>query len=521
MDNRSRPAFRGPESDLSRKFGLKIQQSDGLTVSEEWITRYGFMVENPEFGVHKYVPTPKQLDFHESLKENCIIEGSRGTGKSVCIRNDAHMRALACPGYNYLIVRRTMPELKKTHLRFIGQEMRILGGTYHKTDAIAQYHNGSTGFFSHCETEDDMMKILGSEYCAVYFDEISTFTGEMITKIATCTRVPEGSDLMALVRGGTNPIGVGADYVRKAYLTKDIQPEDDPEYNPDDYEAIHTTLDDNPYIDKVQYIKRLSNLPEHIRRAWLDGEWVVEGMYFHDYYPTKHRPVGEGESEPYDWHVTTIYPRIKSSRTDIIGLEQHQWVQIYRTVDWGFSPDPAVCLWIAVLPNSRAFVMKEMHWRSKTAAHVAKIIKSESEGMHIVETYCDPTMFYGSEATGNMSVGDIFESNGVPLTPVKNDRIVAGYAIHEYLNTLCVDGLPKLQMYGPGCPMLVRTIPEMRTDKNDPRKIADGNDHWVISLAYFCMQRTGVSQETFEVQVPRWMRPKKQNIKRLGAESVR
>lgn len=498
-----RPPFLGPDG----------------KVTQEWKDAYRFRVEHPQHGVHEYIPTAKGLDFHESSYLNELIEGSRGTGKSMIIRNDAHMRALAYPGFKYLIVRRTMPELKKSHLKpeFLPREMLIFGGTYHKTDHIAFYANGSHGTFAHCETEDDMLKLLSSEYDAIYFDEVSTFTWTMFTKIASCCRVAEGSGLTAIIRAGTNPIGVGAAEVRSHFITKDVNLEDDQDYNPDEWHNISTTLEDNPFIDRVQYIKQLKKLPEHIQRAWLGGEWILEGMYFHDFKATK-------SSLP--WHVVEETPQISNRLREMHQWEGRKgwfnWIQIYRAVDWGFSPDPAVCLWIAVLPNGRAFVFKEKVWRSTPARVVAQEIVKASDGMRIAETYCDPTMFYGKEATELTSIGDIFEVNGVPLTPAINDRAQAGFAIHEYLTTILEDGLPKVQIYIYGCPWLIKTIPEMRTHKTDPRKIADGNDHFVIALAYFCMGAVGNSRESYEISTPRWMRPKKSTtLRKLGWESVK
>src|SRR4051812_10272275 len=84
-----------------------------------------------------YRPTAKGAEYHELTVPNAILEGPRGTGKSIILRNDAHIHALMHPGMAYLIVRRTMPELKKSHLRFIEQEMHRLGGTFNKTDSIA------------------------------------------------------------------------------------------------------------------------------------------------------------------------------------------------------------------------------------------------------------------------------------------------------------------------------------------------------------------------------------------------
>jgi len=181
-------------------------------------------------------------------------------------------------------------------------------------------------------------------------------------------------------------------------------------------------------------------------------------------------------------------------------------------------------LWITVLPNTRAFILKEKHWHSTTAREVARSIREESQDMRIVDTFCDPTIFFGEQATEHESIGNIIEAAGVPLTPSINDRAAAGFAIHEYLNTVLDDGLPKLQIYGPACPMLTRTLPEMRTHPSDPRKIANGNDHWVIALAYFCMGATGTSREPRISHKPRWMRPNpkhhRQTDLRLGLESV-
>jgi hypothetical protein len=506
--------------------------ADDTFPTQEWRDRYAFIIHDQKTGkkVHEYIPAPKQLDYHESTTPNCIMEGSRGTGKSITIRNDAHMRALMHPGYTYLIVRRTIPELRKSHLRFLPAEMKAIGGTFNKTENIAYYPNGSLGYFSHCETEDDMMKLLGSEYALVVFDEITTFTWTMITKVASCARVTEDSGLLALVRGGTNPIGVGADEIRKFYVDKTVDPLEDPDYDPAEYEAIHMTLADNPHIDRDQYVKRLSSLPEHIRKAWLDGEWIVEGAYFHDYKPVRTVTAKDNAKtlEAYtpgstiEWHVVSSLPTVRNKRVQDMGWDEpFQWLQVYRAIDWGFSPDPAVCLWIAVLPVGRAFVLKERTWKSTPARQVAADIVQDSKGMRIVDTYCDPTMFMGSKATDNTSIGDIFEDNGVPLTPSINDRAAAGFAIHEYLNTILEDGLPQLQIYGPACPQLTRTIPQMRIHKTDPRKLADGPDHWTISLSYFCQGRIGTSREPHTVHTPLYMKPKVEAGFRLGSESVR
>ncbi len=103
------------------------------------------------------------------------------------------------------------------------------------------------------------------------------------------------------------------------------------------------------------------------------------------------------------WHCVQTLPMWKNEY-----LFNLPWINIYRAVDWGYDPDPAVCLWIASLPSGQAIVFKERTWKRTLASDVAQQIKQESEGMHIVETFCDPTMFI---KTGNApySIGELFQ----------------------------------------------------------------------------------------------------------------
>ncbi|HEX6276024.1 MAG TPA: phage terminase large subunit [Polyangiaceae bacterium] len=454
-----------------------------------------------------YRPTVRGAEFHDLAIPNAILEGPRGTGKSIILRNDAHIHALKWPGMAYLIVRRMMPELRRSHLRFIEREMVKLGGTFNKTESIAYYANGSRGYYGHCETDADVLIYLGSEFARLYIDEITTFPGDMILKLGSTIRVPEGSGWIAALRGGTNPLGESADFVQRWFITKEVPEEESDEYDASEYTALKMVPEDNPFMDWAQYRRRLKNLPEHVRRAWLAGEWVIEGVYFNDF---KQRRNGA------PWHVLDEPPTHKNET--VSELNQPHGVAMYRCLDFGFDPDPAVCLWVAVLPSGRCVVVKERTWYQTTAVEVGRAVKRESEGMRITETFADPSMFDNQKATGT-SVADLIEQQGIALTPSVNDRIAAGYAIHELLNTE-IAGTPKLQFLRYGCPQLIRTLPEIRQDKNNPQKIAHGNDHYVMALSYFAMGNAVPSLEVVESVRKPWMRAYHQGF-RIGADNVR
>ncbi len=442
-------------------------------------------------------PECNQVAFHESNAPNLLALGTRGTGKSTTLRWDAIGRCLAVPGFRALIIRRTMPDLRKSHLAFIDREMKLLGQPDFKhTTFEARFHNGSLIQFSHCEKMSDVLNYLSSEWDYIGFDELSTFPLEMFLQISAAARSKQGAAYKALVRACSNPLGVGAGWMKQWFIDRNVNLSEYPDYHPDDFEMQFSRLDGNKYVNKKEYEKRLRNLPEHVRKAWLLGEFVVEGAYFTDFMPK--REIG-GKVVP--WHLTSDMPTWKGE-----SLLSISWINVYRSIDWGYFPDPAVCHWHIILPNKRKITFKERTWTRTLAADVAADIKRQSEGMHIVESYCDPTMFIKTGTTA-YSIGEIFEQNGVPLVASQNDRELYGYSIHEMLNTV-VDDLPSWQILEYACPELVRTIPLLQMDPNDGRKIADGPDHWVISCAYFAMGGGPPSRDPVVNLTPRWMRPK-------------
>jgi phage terminase large subunit len=461
-----------------------------------------------------YTPQPHQVPYHESNTPNLLALGTRDTGKSTMMRKDAIIRCMSYPGFKALIIRRKMPDLRKSHLRFIGQEMHQLGreiGYYRESTFDVMFSNGSFIQFSHCEKMSDVENYLSSEWDLIVFDEVSTFPLQMFLTISAAARSADDAPWLALVRCGSNPLGMGAAWMKAWFIDHEVDLSEYQDYEPDDFEMQFSTLDQNRYSNKEAYEKRLRVLPAHIQRAWLKGEFVIEGAYFEDFRQL------DGEERP--WHVIDVLPQWPNRQGVYTPMMELGWVSVYRAVDWGFNPDPAVCLWIAVLPNGHEIVFKEKHWKKTLAKDVAKEIVKESKGMRVLETFCDASMF-GKDGNSDYSIAEIFENNGVGLTGVRNDRKLAGYSICEHLGSMLAgagemkDGTvrahPKMQIlfpdFGAGCKELLRTIPIMTRDPLDPEKIAEGDDHWVIALAYFCMGRATPAKDPIRSDKPYWMR---------------
>lgn len=470
-----------------------------------------------------YCPSQKQDEYHKSSAPNVLFYGGRGSGKSLCGRWDAHMRALTYPNFKYCILRRNYPELEKSHLIDIPREMRMLGGEWNAGSKQARYPNGSVGFFSHCQDEKDVLNLLSAEFYLMFFDEISTFEWEMFRKLQASCRVPQSyrdkvgvPNLMASVRAATNPLGVSAEMVNRYWILQDIdREEEDSYYNPNDWVAIKANVEDNPYLPMEEYKARFSGMSSHVLKAWIDGEFSLENALF-DLKPTHINSAGEKKP----WHVIhdLDLPSILRAAT------------IYRAIDAGWYPDPTVCLWIAHLGN-RHIVFHEKMWFKTPAVDIAADIRKEDAKLGISRvalTYCDPSMDVNTTADIR-TVREIYEANGIPMDCSINDREMFATTIHQALAEQAGDGLPRIQFYvagSKGCPYLTRTIPQMRFHPRQFKKMDEHkDDHAVVALAYYLMSHAADPRRSLQPArpLPRWMLPKDGSPGKLiiGSEHVR
>lgn len=458
----------------------------------------GLILNTAEGPKELYIPTDKQLEYHQRVEPNVLFYGGRGSGKSMCGRWDAHIRALSYPGFKYCILRRTYPELVRSHLIDLPREMKLLGGDFTHGDKIARYPNGSRGFFAHCQNEADVLNLLSAEFYLMFFDEVSTFEWDMFTKLAASVRVPVGSGLIAMVRAATNPLGVSAEMIDRYWIQKDVDMEEDPYYNPSDWYSIKANVEDNPYIDAQQYKARFSGMPDHVRKAWVDGDFSIENALF-DFRPRQNNG---------PWHVIQEInlPEILKNAT------------VYRAIDSGWFPDPTVCLWIAHLGN-RHIVFHEKIWYKTTAVDIAAQIKQTDKELGVKKvtmTYCDPSMDINTTADIR-TIRELYEDNGIPMENSINNREMYATVLHNTLKEQADEAHPRIQIYmkpgnrNVGAPYLARTIPQMRYKLTDSKVMDDHrDDHSVVSLCYYLLSRSADLRTAAynPANLPRWMRPK-------------
>jgi hypothetical protein len=412
-----------------------------------------------------------------------FLRGNRGGGKSVTIRKGVcHALATLLSFLTYVVVRRNMPDMKMNHTKFLGHEMRVLTGRddcWNKTESNAAYLNGSVGYYRHCEEEKDVEKIVGAEAVILFVDEAPQIPWEHLRTMAPSMRVAKAADgsqpFWPVEIYSGNPMGESIEELDRYFIDKDVDPLEDPLYDPNDWCHIPMHLKDNPSLDPQEYLKQFAGIPAHFRAAWIDGVRMESRTLF--------RVKKQVDGTPY--HYIQELPVVSD-----VPLLRVPWIQLYRAFDMGYFPDPAVCVWLAVL-GRRIIAIHEQTWFETIAKDLAAaMIETTTElvgqtpcGM----TYVDPTI---NVKTGSdtVTVMDTLEMHGVPCEASINDRVLYADAIHGLLGEEVEPGIPRFQIYEPGCPMLAKYLPKMRWDEKNPRKMADHKfDHWIVALAYFAI----------------------------------
>lgn len=413
-----------------------------------------------------YLPLPRQVEAIEAVLQKkyrwVLYGGARGGAKSHFLRWLAYQMCLRIPNFQAVLLRRSYPELEKSHMRRIPSEAKLFGANYVPSakPPVVRFHNGSVLELGHCQDPQDVENYLSAEYHLVLPDEMGTFEEEMILKIGSSARLHH-PDFKPCVVGSTNP---GAVWVRDRWITKEVDLERYPHYDPSEYFFIQSLLDDNPYPDP-EYERMLNALDPDTYAAWRLGSWdVFEGQYFKEFRRDLH-------CEELD--IPAEVPRIGG-------------------FDWGYSPDPAVMLFAVVLPDGHLHIEKEMVFRETVAAEVAAQIKRECQdhGITLAGVWADPATRIRSGQTGE-SIFETILRVGVPLLSANHERVNGWQRVRHWLRPNPATGKPWLTINPERCRGLVRTLPSLVHDETHPEDVdkKSRHDHWADALRYVVMGR--------------------------------
>lgn len=136
------------------------------------------------------------------------------------------------------------------------------------------FPSGATVTFGYLENENDKYRYQSAEFQYCAFDEVSQFTETQYTYLFSRLRRLAGSQVPLRMRSASNPpTTADGQWVKTRFVLQ---------RNPK-RPFIPAGLDDNPYLDKDEYLASLDNLDEVTRRALFDWFASVEGLVFGEF----------------------------------------------------------------------------------------------------------------------------------------------------------------------------------------------------------------------------------------------
>ena len=413
-----------------------------------------------------------------------MFGGAAGPGKSKALLWEAIRQAHLVRGADTLLLRRTFPELEAS---LISQFRRDVPSwfykSYNETKRLITWPNGSTTRFGYCRNESDVYQYQGAEFLFIGVDELTHFTlkqWQFLTSRNRCA-VPGSVCRMA---GATNPGNIGHAWVKALWVDR-VPPAgfDRPDlYESGDYDFIRARLDDNPiYAQDREYRRTLAALPEHLRRAFLEGDWnVFAGQYFDIFDVGRH-----------------------TSRAEELRLEA--WWPRWISIDWGFQ-HPSAVYWHCAVPaesslrapwaaprwgpngeaaesaadpmrvarGPRIVTYREFVQSGLSPRMLAQAILERSRGERVVEVFLSPDAFAHRTAEASIAeqLSDVLVGGGVPrATAADDDRIGGWQLMYQLMET-------DTWTITENCARLIECLPLLIRDERrveDIRKV-DGDD---------------------------------------------
>lgn len=148
--------------------------------------------------------------------------------------------------------------------------------TLNKSDWYVTFDNGSQIWFGGLDDKDRTEKILGQEYATIYLNECSQISwgavGIVFTRLAHKCNQDDGVPLKLRMLFDCNPPDKNH-WTYKIFIQK-IDPDTKKSLgNADEYGSIQMNPKDNVSNLPESYLKMLENLPPHLRKRFLEGEF--------------------------------------------------------------------------------------------------------------------------------------------------------------------------------------------------------------------------------------------------------
>ena len=213
-------------------------------------------------------PSPKQTAFLLLPHLEALYGGAAGGGKSSALLMAA-LQYVDVPGYAALLLRRTYADLALPGALMdrAADWLQPTAAKWNDNDKTWTFPSGATVTFGYLETEKHKFRYQGAELQFCAFDELTQFRESQYRYLFSRLRRLAGSEVPIRMRAASNPGGEGHQWVYERFIVGGRQA---------GRLFVPAGLDDNPHVDRVEYIRSLSELDEVTQDQLLRGLWVVD-----------------------------------------------------------------------------------------------------------------------------------------------------------------------------------------------------------------------------------------------------
>lgn len=406
---------------------------------------------------------PRQAEFHSAGEDEVLYGGAKGGGKSLALVMEALAYGLEHRGATLYLFRETYDDLEAMLIAQAKEYWPPELYHYNESKHVATLRGGSKVYFRYIDSYDDAKSYQGRSIDWIGIDEVTLHEERSVQVLLSCLRSAKG--FPPRFRATCNPGGIGHAWVKRRYIEGTDYGKrvvTDPETG-SRIRFIPAQVRDNLWImrNDPAYVRRLENLPEAQKKAFLYGDWdVFEGQYFTEWDRRKH------VIKPFA--IPSTY-------------------ETWRSLDWGYAK-PYAYYEAAEDYDGNIYITREIYGclepnvgARQTPTEVAALIgKCPDWGV------ADPAIFAKGQ-DGGKSIAEQFMDAGVHWWPANNDRLNGWMEIRRRLKG---DGTKPSLFIFETCRHLIRTLPLLIHDERKPEDLdTTQEDHAADSLRYLCMAR--------------------------------
>lgn len=188
--------------------------------------------------------------------------GAAGGGKSDALLMAA-LQYVEVPNYAAILFRRTFADLALPGA-LMDRSQEWLSGTearWNERDKTWTFPSGATLSFGYLEHENHKYRYQSAEFQFIGFDELTQFTETQYRYLFSRLRRLEGSKVPLRMRAASNPGGVGHEWVKQRFIIEK------------NHLFVPAKLEDNPHLDREEYVHSLMELDPVTRQQLLEGDW--------------------------------------------------------------------------------------------------------------------------------------------------------------------------------------------------------------------------------------------------------